>query len=342
MPPDEKERFIESGSFRVDREKALEKLERYQLADPWDFAAAWARMAVDSGATRLEASTSGETSLLRFDGRPLPEALLLDPLSGLFGEEGDPRGRTLAVGFLALLKLQPSSLEIRSGSRTWRHGADGDRTERSEAAVGTHIQVAWPSAAAREHAGRFVREFKVVLSLADLDFIEEGRSLGRRHAESESGVRKTASSGRTICARRGGNVYAGTVHVHHRGVRVHASSRAATAGVEVHVQDDELRLDYTGCLVAWDRRMGDTVQLAEASVAELFPTETTSAGVLPVDRAATSVFFVLFGGGFVLVAMTTAFQAAERGDGRTATLVFLGSLTFASGIAYALKRLFYP
>ncbi|TPW20601.1 MAG: hypothetical protein FD126_1521 [Elusimicrobia bacterium] len=234
-------------------------------------------------------------------------------------------------------------MEIRSGSRTWRHGADGDRTERSEAAVGTHIQVVWPSDSARERAGRFVREFKVVLSLADLDFIEEGRSLGRRHAESEAGARKTLSAGRTICARRGGNVYAGTVHVHHRGVRVHTSSRAATAGVEVHVQDDELSLDYTGCLSPWNRRMGDTVQIAETSIPLLFPAPRQSSlkrGPAANPAAAAGLF--LFGGGVSWVGVGAVSQLAANGDRLTAGLTSVALLGAATGLAYLITHLARP
>lgn len=271
MAANDDAKFVESGSFRVDREKALAKLERYQLADPWDFTAAWARLAVESGASRVEVSTEGETSRLRFDGRPLPGGLLLDPVSGLFGEDADGRGRLLAVGLLALQRLSPVSIELRSGGRRWEHGLGGERAERVSAEGGMSAQVRWQSASARESAQRFLQEFKGALSLADLEVVADGRSLGRRHAEGEAGARKTESLGRRVCARKGGSVYAGTVNVHHRGVRVYRAAEAALAGIEVHVQDDELPLDFTGCRAVWDRRMGDTFKLAEEAALGLFP-----------------------------------------------------------------------
>lgn len=265
------EELVESGSFRVDREKALEKLERYQLADPWDFAAAWARLAVESGAQRVEVSGEAGASLLFFDGKPLPGSLLLDPVSALFGEDADGRGRLLAVGLLALQKLAPATVELRSGGRVWLQGPEGDRTERSPEEPGTRVRVAWQAAAARESGQRFIQEFKSVLAMADLEVVAEGASLGRRHAEAESGARKRDSMGRRVCARKGGSVYAGTVNVYHRGARVYRAAEPELAGIEVHVQDDGLPLDFTGCRASWDRRMGETFELARQTALALFP-----------------------------------------------------------------------
>lgn len=263
--------FVESGSFRVDREKALTKLAKYQLADPWDFAAAWARLAVESGAQKAEVSNEEGASLLRFDGRTLPGGLLLDPVSALFNEDPDGRGRLLAVGLLALQKLGPASVELRSGGRIWQQGPVGGRTERASEEPGTRVRIVWEIAKAPEAGARFIQEFKAVLALANLEVVIEGLSLGRRHAEAQDGVRKRDSMGRRVCARKGGSVYAGTVSVYHRGVRVFMAAEPALAGMEVHVQDDELPLDFTGCRSTWDRRMGDTFKLAEETAFALFP-----------------------------------------------------------------------
>ena len=46
--------FVEGGALRVDRERALEKLKRFQLGDPGAGLFFWLRCAVASGATRFE------------------------------------------------------------------------------------------------------------------------------------------------------------------------------------------------------------------------------------------------------------------------------------------------
>jgi hypothetical protein len=111
-------RFVESGTFRVDRARALEKLSRYQLPDPRHFVRPWLRAAVLQGASRIAVSGEEGRAVLSFDGKPLEARLLEDPFSHLLEESeasAHEAGRMLAVGLLACLRLSPAEVELRSG-----------------------------------------------------------------------------------------------------------------------------------------------------------------------------------------------------------------------------------
>lgn len=107
--------LVESGAFRVDAAKAVEKLSRFQLLDAAAFAVPWLRAAVASGARTVKARRDGGLLELRFDGTPLPAMVLREPYAGLLGSEEAPAARQLAVGLLALMRLAPAEVEIVSG-----------------------------------------------------------------------------------------------------------------------------------------------------------------------------------------------------------------------------------
>ncbi|MDE2292631.1 MAG: hypothetical protein KGL53_11165, partial [Elusimicrobia bacterium] len=107
--------FVESGSLRVDRPRALEKLRRYQLGDPRRGVLFWLRCACAAGAKFVNVEPGPNTLVLTFDGRPLARADLRDPYGALFVEDAEPRGRQLALGMLWAMRLEPSSLELESG-----------------------------------------------------------------------------------------------------------------------------------------------------------------------------------------------------------------------------------
>ncbi|HNW43151.1 MAG TPA: hypothetical protein PKI19_01510 [Elusimicrobiales bacterium] len=110
--------LVESGTFRVDTEKMLEVLSRYQLQAPEYFIRACIRCAVASGASevRLERASGapGTGFELGFDGRLFTKEELSDVYAPLLAGSQD-RGRHLAAGILALVKTAPSLLTISSG-----------------------------------------------------------------------------------------------------------------------------------------------------------------------------------------------------------------------------------
>lgn len=111
--------LVETGTFRVDRERMLKTLSGYQFPSPLYFIRAWARCAAASGASSLDlrpfSGPAGTGFELVFDGRPFTREELSDLYSPLMtGERG--RGLFLATGLLALLKAEPASVFISSGS----------------------------------------------------------------------------------------------------------------------------------------------------------------------------------------------------------------------------------
>ena len=80
--------LVDTGSFRIDVEKALEKLQRFQLAAPEDFLLPRVRCAVANEAESVSVDRDGNGVVLRFDGRPLTPAQVQEPLSALLNEAG--------------------------------------------------------------------------------------------------------------------------------------------------------------------------------------------------------------------------------------------------------------
>ncbi len=115
MPPDETGHLVESGRFRVDRKRALDKLMRFQLKDARMFPLPWIQAAVASGATRIHVSVMPAGFEIAFNGREWDPEELREPYRHLF--EGDASGanvrnRELAVGILSALRLRPERVSV--------------------------------------------------------------------------------------------------------------------------------------------------------------------------------------------------------------------------------------
>lgn len=110
--------LVGTGSFTVDRARALEKLMRFALPDPAWGVLSLVRFAVASKASfiKVERAARGELTV-RFDGTPPAREQLEGPYDALFARAGkaEPRGRDLAVGLLSLLRLEPAHILVRAG-----------------------------------------------------------------------------------------------------------------------------------------------------------------------------------------------------------------------------------
>lgn len=115
---DERAVFIGGGVFKVDRERALEKLMCFALPDPAHAALLLVRCAVASEAAAVRVQRAPDASLtISFDGTPLSAAELSQPYDSLFqkASEKTRRGRELATALLTLLRLKPARILVRSG-----------------------------------------------------------------------------------------------------------------------------------------------------------------------------------------------------------------------------------
>ncbi|MBI5595248.1 MAG: hypothetical protein HY928_04075 [Elusimicrobia bacterium] len=142
--------LVDTGSFRVDAAKMLDKLRSYQLSDPQDFILAWLRCAAASGAEVIELTRSWNAVELRFDGRPFSAAELSQPYQVLVDGEGADarRGRHFAYGLLALYRLAPTRVCVTSrgpdGVAVMKAGS-GAAADPETAPAGTVLRVEWPA-----------------------------------------------------------------------------------------------------------------------------------------------------------------------------------------------------
>ncbi|MBI4349464.1 MAG: hypothetical protein HY553_21695 [Elusimicrobia bacterium] len=107
--------WVASGSFKIDRAAALEKLARYQSLDPTRFLLSWIRAAVAAGARSVTVERADRTLVFEAAGGRFSRdefAEVYDPL--LAPVEGPARAKRfhLALGFLALERMEPEEVEI--------------------------------------------------------------------------------------------------------------------------------------------------------------------------------------------------------------------------------------
>lgn len=161
--------WVESGAFRVDRDKALATLAVFQLVDPTRHLLCWVRSACAAGATRISLRRMDDRLEMRFDGAAFEPAELKDPYASLF-DKGAKRHRRaplrhLAYGLLAALRTGCASVEVVSGvgERRVCMSAVPGRTERvdpcpEDKETDTVVWVLGAKGRAAEQALRHVRE----------------------------------------------------------------------------------------------------------------------------------------------------------------------------------------
>ncbi|MDE2291733.1 MAG: hypothetical protein KGL53_06590 [Elusimicrobia bacterium] len=110
-------RLVESGSFRVDRSRALDKLTAFRRRDV-GCVMLFARAASASGAKRLSIDDEGRLIRLRFDGPGFDRGELADPYAALFSDEKavKPGLRWLALAFVHAWRPSLQSLSVLSGT----------------------------------------------------------------------------------------------------------------------------------------------------------------------------------------------------------------------------------
>jgi hypothetical protein len=117
---------VDAGRFRIDANRALEKLRRFRLADPHHYVLELIRAAVASRARWVEVRTDADDFELGFDGDPFPPGILKELLAQalLGGDDRDARrARLLSLGVAGALALQPRWVRVQSGE--WRVELDG-------------------------------------------------------------------------------------------------------------------------------------------------------------------------------------------------------------------------
>lgn len=107
---------VESGGFKLDRGRALEKIKRFKLADPNRYVLELVQAAVASGASAIDIALDADDLVLTFDGQACSDRELHDLLDHTFARQANrQRLRALAVGLITGLTLNPSALTVESG-----------------------------------------------------------------------------------------------------------------------------------------------------------------------------------------------------------------------------------
>src|SRR5437868_2283986 len=118
---------VDAGRFRIDSNRALEKLRQFRLADPHHYVLELVRAAVASRAHWVTIRTDADDFELGFDGDPFPPAVLKELLAQalLGGDDRDARrARLLSLGVAGALALQPRWVRVQSGE--WLVELDGN------------------------------------------------------------------------------------------------------------------------------------------------------------------------------------------------------------------------
>lgn len=118
-------RVVAKGRFRVDRRRALEKMEKFQLEDPLRYVLEWVAAAVVSGAERIDLRNDSDDTELWWSGPDLERDALDGLFDHLFGRPAGPREallQHLGIGVLGALARSPRWLHIDAGP--WRLAVD--------------------------------------------------------------------------------------------------------------------------------------------------------------------------------------------------------------------------
>ncbi|MBI5201118.1 MAG: hypothetical protein HY925_06000 [Elusimicrobia bacterium] len=252
--------LVQSGTFLVDRTRALQRLRDYQFQDPKAFLLPWARCAVLSGATTIWAQAAGEGVVLSFDGKPFDAARLKEPYAALFGDEPDgERWRHLAVGLLAALRLQPASVTVTSGAALERHRLSVYSLEQPETLspfhasareARTEIEVKWPESlmaavglsAGAANADGAIGRLRAAAGMLKIPLLIDGKAVPTADLGDWPSVRFEEDGARhLLVAKEYGKPV--QLHLYRQGIRVGTKPLESALSFSAHVDDDRFNLD---------------------------------------------------------------------------------------------------
>ncbi|MFH1725317.1 MAG: hypothetical protein ABII00_11950 [Elusimicrobiota bacterium] len=263
--------WVGSGSFRVDRRKALEKLSKFQLADASHYLLCWVRAAAAAGATRVAFRRFEGGLKMEFDGRRFTQQELSDPYGVLFEKERPKNAsrRHVAIGLLAALRLRPGAIDIFYGAGPGRRhlaiSSLGDDKTVPVSSPDTDTVIRVTDLGKRLAIRRALDHVRERCAMSPADIRIDGARLARipiakrasGHHFSDGPVR-----GWLTIPDEGGVDSVVDLYVY----GVHAGQhRIATPAVRVrgHVNSDELRLDASQARVVSNDRLRSLERLLE-------------------------------------------------------------------------------
>jgi len=279
-PPGGSAEWVGSGSFRVDRRKALEKLSEYGLPDPDDFLLPLARAAVATGAQRLHLRQTPEGVELRFDGRPFSAAELKNPYGYFLEGDATPAQRHLGMGLLSALRIPSVSVEIDSGigPERLRLRVESIETEgvspleEAEEATVLHVR-----RGDRRGLERALGRVSDSCAMSPAQVWVNGMRIAPLSPEEREPEVCLTEEGTRLCLRvppltPGASSGASDIELYVFGVRVDKGIQSPLR-TQVHalVNDDRLRLNASDSAVVEDERLRRCLHLLKNGCRELIP-----------------------------------------------------------------------
>lgn len=276
-PPAKSGTQIAGGAFIVDREAALDKMMRFQLARAQQYLLPWLRLAAASGAARAAITTTKKGVTVQFDGAALPSVVYQDPYAGIFGEvprEEAVAARQLALGLLSALRQEPVSVRLESGSpgarrALWISGLADKRPEEATTPHGTTLHVLW-SRDVSKLIEEQLQHVRLACDRSRLRVTIDGEAL-RRETRVAPGERLELGDflyGHLVVPSDVRPV--SLLDVYTYGVRVgQVQVRLPTVQVEGWVNDDAFRLSASQSGVVRDRRFWRTMRRLAAEAENL-------------------------------------------------------------------------
>lgn len=184
-----------SGSFVVDKGRALDKLMRYQLPDPESFLLPALRCAIAAGATAVHIEEVSGGLEVRFDGGAFARESFTDAYAALFEPktEGNAAARHLATAILCALRLKPSRVTFKAGApgSRFRFKTEGLGTEAvqpsEEPGSGCALGVYWRGPFGALRRGRLLEKVRERAALSPVPVYIGGKDLPRSRAGSGTG-----------------------------------------------------------------------------------------------------------------------------------------------------------
>lgn len=180
-----------SGSFVVDKQRALDKLMRFQLPDPESCLLPMIRCAQSGKASEISIREIMPNGLeLHFDGAPLQRERLSDPYAALFETKtsANAGARHLATGLLCALRLKPQTITVSAGrpGARFRLKIDGlgkEVIQPSEGpGKGTVIRLLWGGTISLLRNRRLLSRVRERCSLSPVPLLINGRDIPRERA----------------------------------------------------------------------------------------------------------------------------------------------------------------
>lgn len=186
--------LVSSGTFLVDRGRALDKLMRYQLPDPETCLLPVVRCALAGKASRVALNEVRGGLEAVFDGKPLGMEELRDPYRSLFESRSasNAGARHLATGLLSALRLDPLLITVTSGpagrrARLRIEGLGKETVQPSQdPGTGTTVRMLWRGAASALKVKRLLSRVSARCALSPVPVLVNGADQARGRAADEA------------------------------------------------------------------------------------------------------------------------------------------------------------